>query len=75
MSIKEVKFDERNKECLEIAEGILNLIKNDQNVIEVFALVRIGPDYHRYSSTIRDTSQLISTLEIAKFDCLTRMQK
>ncbi len=74
-TVKEVEFDKRNSESLEIAQEIYNLVKNDKNVIEVFALVRIGPDYHRFSTTVRDTTDLIATLEIAKFDCLTRMLK
>jgi hypothetical protein len=36
-------------------------------------LVKIGPDYHRFSSGITDMMQLVATLELAKFDTLQRM--
>jgi hypothetical protein len=39
----------------------------------VFILAKINGNYHRFSSGIGNLMQLVATLELAKFDSLTRM--
>jgi hypothetical protein len=39
----------------------------------VLAFVKIGREYHRFSTGIADMMKLIAVLEVAKHDCITRM--
>jgi hypothetical protein len=72
-NIKEIKREPRNQDAIQLLEGVMNQVKENPDATEVFLLVKIGPDYHRFSSGITDLMQLVSTLELAKFDALQRM--
>lgn len=63
----------RNQEIINTLEEVLRMVKDSPDASEVFVLVKIGDDYHRFSSGITDLIQLVATLELAKFDALNRM--
>jgi hypothetical protein len=73
MTIAEIKRTPRNQDALQLLEAVTNQIKDSPDATEVFMLVKIGGDYHRFSSGITDLMQLVATLELAKFDTLQRM--
>lgn len=73
MTIAEIKRTPRNQDAIMLLEGVLTQIRENPDATEVFLLVKIGPDYHRFSSGITDLMHLVSTLELAKFDALQRM--
>lgn len=74
-NIKEVKFAPRNASALSLAEFLVQTVKENDNATELFILLKIGTEYHRYSTDIKDMATLISMLEIAKFDSLKRMSE
>lgn len=73
MNIAEIKREPRNHDALQLMEAVTNQIKASPDATEVFILAKIGGDYHRFSSGISNLMQLVATLELAKFDALTRM--
>jgi hypothetical protein len=73
MNITEIKRNPRNHDVLELMEAVTNQIKECPDTTEVFILAKIGSDYMRFSSGISNLMQLVATLELAKFDALTRM--
>jgi hypothetical protein len=73
MNIKEIKREPRNHDALQILEAVTNQIKDSPDATEVFILAKINGNYHRFSSGIGNLMQLVATLELAKFDALTRM--
>jgi hypothetical protein len=72
-NITEIKRNPRNHEVLQLMEAVTNQIKENPDATEVFILAKIGSDYMRFSSGITDLMRLVATLELAKFDALTRM--
>ena len=73
MNITQINREPRNHDALQLMEAVTNQIKDSPDATEVFMLVKIGPDYHRFSTGITDLMHLVSTLELAKFDALQRM--
>lgn len=73
MTVAEIKRAPRNQDAILLLETVTNQIKDSPDATEVFMLVKIGADYHRFSSGITDMMQLVATLELAKFDTLQRM--
>ena len=73
MTIAEIKREPRNKEALDLLKHIVQEVEASDDATEVLALVKIGPNYHRFSTGVRDMMSLIATLEVAKFDCIKRM--
>ena len=73
MAITEIKRNPRNQEVLQLMEAVTDKIKENPDATEVFILAKIGRDYLRFSSGITDLMRLVATLELAKFDALTRM--
>jgi len=73
MAITEIKRNPRNQEVLQLMEAVTDKIKENPDATEVFILAKIGGDYMRFSSGITDLMRLVATLELAKFDALTRM--
>jgi hypothetical protein len=63
-----------NKEVLDLLDKIREEVEDNPEAVEMLAFVRIGNDYHRYSSGFEDIMKLIGALEIAKHDCIQRMQ-
>jgi len=70
MTIAEIKRTPRNTEALALLEAISNTVQDNEDASN---LVKIGDDYHRYSTNLTDTMSLIAALELAKFDVLQRM--
>lgn len=75
MSITEIKRQPRNVEALSLLEAILNKVQENDDASNLMVLVKIGDDYHRYSTNLTDTMSLIAALELAKFDVLQRMSE
>ena len=73
MSIAEIKREPRNKDTLDLLKHIVQQVEESDDATEVLAFVKIGKDYHRFSTGVRNMMSLIATLEVAKFDCLQRM--
>ena len=48
-------------------------VEESDDATEVLAFVKIGKDYHRFSTGIADMMKLIAVLEVAKHDCISRM--
>jgi hypothetical protein len=71
--LTEIKRAPRNHDALQLLEAVMEQIKDSPDATEVFMLVKIGSDYHRFSSGISDLMQLVATLELAKHDALQRM--
>ena len=72
-AIKEIKREPRNQEALQILEAVTEKVKASPVATEVFVLVKIDGNYHRFSSGISNLMSLVATLELAKFDALQRM--
>lgn len=72
-NIVEIKREPRNTDTLQIMNEVMDIVKDNEDATEVFMLVKMGGDYHRFSSGITDLMKLVATLELAKFDCLRRM--
>lgn len=71
--IAELKTEPRNHEALQLLEALIEKVRENPDATEVLALVKIGPDYHRFSTGVRNMMSLIATLEVAKHDCIRRM--
>jgi hypothetical protein len=71
--ITEIKTEPRNHEALQLLEALTQQVRENPDATEVLALVKIGPDYHRFSTGVRNMMALIATLEVAKYDCIRRM--
>ena len=73
MTITEIKREPRNHEALQLLEVLIEKVRESPDATEVLALVKIGPDYYRFSTGVRNMMSLIATLELAKHDCLQRI--
>ena len=73
MTVKEITCAPRNHDALELMETVTKRVAASPNTTEVFILAKIDGNYVRFSSGISDLMQLVATLELAKFDTLTRM--
>jgi len=73
MTIAEIKRTPRNTEALALLEAISNTVQDNEDASNLMVLVKIGDNYHRYSTNLTDTMSLIAALELAKFDVLQRM--
>jgi hypothetical protein len=73
MTIAEIKRTPRNTEALALLEAISNTVQENEDASNLMVLVKIGDNYHRYSTNLTDTMSLIAALELAKFDVLQRM--
>lgn len=71
--IAELKPEPRNHEALQLLEALIEKVRENPDATEVLAMVKIGPDYHRFSTGVRNMMSLIATLEVAKHDCIWRM--
>ena len=71
--VKEIKREPRNHDAIQLLEGVLTKVKENTDATEVLVLVKIGGDYHRFSSGLTDMMQLVATLELVKHDTLQRM--
>lgn len=71
--IAELKPEPRNHEALQLLEALIEKVRENPDATEVLAMVKIGPDYHRFSTGVRNMMSLIATLEVAKHDCIRRM--
>lgn len=73
MTIAEIKREPRNKDTLDLLKHIVQQVEESQDATEVLAFVKIGREYHRFSTGIADMMRLIAVLEVAKHDCIARM--
>ena len=73
MTIAEIKRAPRNQTTIELLKHILQEVEASEDAAEMLAFVRIGKDYHRFSTGIADMMRLIAVLEVAKHDCIARM--
>ena len=71
--IAEIKREPRNKDTLDLLKHIVQQVEESADATEVLAFVKIGKDYHRFSTGIADMMRLIAVLEVAKHDCISRM--
>jgi hypothetical protein len=69
----ENKQEPRNKKALELLEHIRQQVAVSDNATEILAFVKVGREYHRFSTGIVDVMRLIAVLEVAKHDCMSRM--
>jgi hypothetical protein len=70
---KEIPRAPRNHDALKLMKTVTKQIADNPDATEVFILAKIDGDYVRFSSGIGNLMQLVATLELAKFDALTRM--
>lgn len=73
MTIAEIKREPRNKDTLDLLKHIVQQVEGSADTTELLAFVKIGKDYHRFSTGIVDMMRLIAVLEMAKHDCISRM--
>ena len=73
MTIAEIKRAPRNKDTIDLLKHILQQVEASEDSAEMLAFVKIGRDYHRFSTGIGDMMRLIAVLEVAKHDCISRM--
>lgn len=52
---------------------IIQQVEASEDTAELLVFVKIGKEYHRYSTGLADMMKLIAVLEMAKHDCITRM--
>ena len=70
---KETKREPNNKNAADLLKRIVQQVEATEDTAEVLAFVKIGREYHRFSTGITDMMKLIAVLEVAKHDCITRM--
>jgi hypothetical protein len=70
---KEAKRPPRNKDAADLLKHIVQQVEATEDTVEVLAFVKIGREYHRFSTGIADMMRLIAVLEMAKHDCIARM--
>jgi inactivated superfamily I helicase len=70
---KETNRPLRNKDAADLLKHIVQQVEATEDTVEVLAFVKIGREYHRFSTGIADMMKLIAVLEVAKHDCITRM--
>jgi hypothetical protein len=75
MTIAEIKRAPRNAEALTLLEAITNKVQDNEDASNLMVLVKIGDNYHRYSTNLTDTMSIVAALELAKFDVLQRMSE
>lgn len=75
MTIAEIKRTPRNTEALALLEAISNTVQDNEDASNLMVLVKIGDNYHRYSTNLTDTMSIVAALELAKFDVLQRMSE
>lgn len=75
MSKLEIKRAPRNESALELIDALRTLVTDNPDAEEIFAIVKIGETYHRYSTGLTDGLALVAALELAKFDTLSRMRQ
>jgi hypothetical protein len=73
MNITEIKREPRNKDTIDLLKQIMQQVEASGDSGELLAFVKIGREYHRFSTGITDIMRLIAVLEVAKYDCITRM--
>lgn len=72
-TVTELTREPRNKDALDLLKHIVQEVEASDDATEVMALVKIGPNYHRFSTGVKDMMRLIAVLEVAKHDCIARM--
>ena len=55
MTIAEIKRAPRNAEALSLLEAIINTVQDNEDASNLMVLVKIGDNYHRYSTNLIDT--------------------
>ncbi len=73
MSIAEIKRAPRNQDVLQLLEATVNQVKESPDATEILIFVKIGDDYHRFSSGLEDMRAFVGMIELAKYDALLRM--
>ena len=73
MNITEIKREPRNQDAIKLLEAVTQQIKDNPDTTEVLLFAKIGDSYHRFSTGIEDLMQLVSVLELAKYDAMHRM--
>ena len=73
MTIVEIKRESRNTDTLNLLKHITQEVETNEDATEMLAFVKIGKNYHRFSTGVTDTIQLVAILELAKHDCISRM--
>lgn len=64
-----------NQQALQLLESLVAKVRENPDTTEVLAVIKIGGDYHRFSSGLTDMMQLVAMLELAKHDALCRMSE
>jgi hypothetical protein len=72
-TLKEIKREPRNKEAIELLEAVLAKVREENDATEVFMFVKLGDNYHRFTTSTDDMVRLLGMLEMAKGDVLRRM--
>lgn len=73
MTTAETKRESPNKGTLDLLKHITQQVADNDDATEVLAFVKIGKDYHRFTTGIADMMKLIAVLEVAKHDCISRI--
>lgn len=72
-TVTELKREPRNKDALDLLKHIVQEVEASDDATEVMALVKIGPNYRRFSTGVKDMVTMVGMLELAKVDCIQRM--
>lgn len=72
-TVTEIKREPRNKDALDLLKRIVQEVEESADATEVMALVKIGPNYHLFSTGVKDMATMVGMLELAKVDCIQRM--
>ena len=75
MTIAQIKREPRNQEAIALLRGVLKQVEENEDATEALVLVKIGKDYHRFTTGIKDMMSMIAMLEVAKYDCIQRMSE
>ena len=70
---KEAKRPPRNKDAADLLKHIVQQVEASEDTAELLVFVKIGEEYHRYSTGLADMMKLIAVLEVVKHDCISRM--
>lgn len=69
-----VKPAPRNEQVVSMLREVLELAERNPDTSELFVLMRSEGDYHRFSCGLDDLMRLVSVLELAKHDVISRME-
>lgn len=63
-----------NQDIVLLLENAIETVEKNPSTTEAIVLLKMGDEYHRFTSGLDNTIQFLGTLELLKLDMLRRME-